>query len=603
MIEPLELRIAPAAMIELNEVKVLYPDIAVPGDKVLSSVEIKNSGDVKFNGFRGLHLYLSTDPALDDADLLLGELPDISLVLKPGQSKTVGVSFRLPELNLPTPDFPSGNGFLIAELRKDGSPVDTQASNGFLHQFKFGNIGLRKNVILRGADGDGTEFSFGLSGLGTGTLTVGGGVVDLSLAGTDAKSDAVVGSRRSGSSDAFITLRSITGGALDNLLMPSVDVQQNISFGGGIDTLILHDVGTPFGSDHLIELGPSLGKRVVMHEVVDMDLHFGGTLSSLTVANWTDLNGDPDLIGGTDVILGNIISKGDKKLGFPGNFAAGVDVGDDGSIHKANIDGTLVGAQWKAGFIHEIKADEMLYVDFTARDFDKLHLTGSLGTGTMGDIVNSTITITGATAVINTFDLRTTGRLQNVVINAPRTDITTIEADDWHQGTLTAVSLNKLDLSGDRKTPVRGDLDHVTIMLSGTGEDGKLDVGGIVSDTTISTSQPLSFAFGAMVRSSITATADIKSFVIEGYDLKTHPEQVFFTRSNVNAAAHTIKNVLVRNVDADPFLPAYGITADKVLNYTRRIETVKPPVWTHLVKLDTPIANIDPAGAYFLKIT
>jgi hypothetical protein len=177
-IEPLEPRIAPAAMIELAAVRVLYPDVAVPGDQVLSSVEIKNSGDLKFTGFRGLHLYLSTDPVFDDGiDLLLGELPDVPLNLKPGQIKSVGIRFTLPELKLPTPYFPSDDdAYVIAELRKDGAGVDTASSNGFAHVFKFGNVGLRENVVLRGEDGDGTDFSFGLHGLGTGTLAVAGGI-------------------------------------------------------------------------------------------------------------------------------------------------------------------------------------------------------------------------------------------------------------------------------------------------------------------------------------------------------------------------------------------------------------------------------------------
>ncbi len=468
LIEPLEPRIAPAANLILQNVISTLPGVSVPGDSGKVTFQLTNTGDEDATSTSGIHIFLSSDATLG-GDLLIGRFPDRNVAVPVGKTFKFSAPVEIPDLQLPSPQFPEGNIFVIVQFVGLGQVV---ASAPVQQVFQFGKVGDR-TVSLPFFEADGTSGKFVLGGgAGFGDLTVAGGAVDLVFAGTDAKTKTGISGAKGG--DGRVNLRNVTSPTPLGLLnLVGANLSGNVSLPGGVATLGLGDVG---GAGKSITIGPEVGEKGVgiqLGRVNDLDLTSQAGIRTLKIVDWQNPNVDPDTI--TAPFLTKLDVTGDKKAAVVGNFAASLLLNDlnakGQSIDNATINGILSGAWTIAaggGLVRKIVAGGTNQWTFTSiAGVDTLEVKGDLVgnrasaaitalffddikvAGTLGIFVRAT----GAAADGFSIENVIAGRADGSVIEANAGGIKKVSVGEWlNGGRIEADFLHTLHSTGKSGT-------------------------------------------------------------------------------------------------------------------------------------------------------
>lgn len=522
LIEPLEPRIAPAANLILQNVVSTLPAVSVPGDSGKVTFQLTNTGDDDATGTSGIHIFLSSDATLG-GDLLIGRFPDRNVAVPAGKTFKFTAPVELPDLQLPSPQFPEGNIFVIVQFVGLGKVA---ASNPVQQVFQFGKVGDR-TVSLPFSDADGTTGKFVLGGgEGFGDLTVGGGTVDLLFTGTDAKTKTGVSGAKGG--DGRVNLRDVTSPTPLGLLnLVAANLSGNVSLPGGVDTLGLGDVG---GAGKSITIGPEVsgkGVGIQLGRVNDLDLTSQAGIRVLKIVDWQNPNVDPDTI--TAPFLTKLDVTGNKKAAVTGNFAASLFL--DGvnakgqSIDNATLPGTLSGAWTIAaggGLVRKIVAGGTNQWTFTSpAGVDTLEVKGDLignrasaaitalffddikVTGTLGIFVKATGAAPDGFAIENV----TAGRGDGSVIEANSGGIKKVSVGEWlNGGRIDSDFLNTLQSTG--KSGAGDFTANLTLAAPAPvkgGTLGKATIEGALRPDPAATSWTIDGDIGSITAGSIAA--------------------------------------------------------------------------------------------------
>lgn len=451
-IEPLEARIAPAAMLHTTSVVAKILPTTVPGDSVSVKFTVENQGDTAFTGTSGIHLQLSPDAIATTPlnDYFVAEFEDQPMGIGPGDSKTFTKSFKMPALNLPSPSVPSGTYYVVVDVRQaDNYGIDVSDPTSYV--FQFGQVGDRKGVILRASDGDGTQASFKLSGEGTGQLQPGGGVVNLAFGGVDA--NTIAGATAAGGDGAVLLHDIGFAGPMKGIVMPGVNADGNITFGAGLEGIQLKKIGTA-AAHTVLTLGAGDGKPTKMRfeKVTEMDFNIARGITSLTLGEWDNTNGAADNLNAPFI---QKLALGDPKAGLPGNFEGNLNLtsadGKGFALMKATSGGQL-GGTWTvtgAGKVGDISAksasqwkllaDQAVDDVFIAGDFVGSTASPALRASIFGDIkvggkLQASIEATAGNAKGVAIEKLVASDVNGINVEAPQGGIPLIDVGQWLGG-------------------------------------------------------------------------------------------------------------------------------------------------------------------------
>lgn len=498
-IEPLESRIAPAYLLNVTDVTIKLPAVVLPGDSGSVTFTITNNGDSIYNDDHGIIVELSPDNDPLGASIEVVHDENSVPVIKPGDSKRITKTFKVPPLQLPNPEIPEGMVFVVVDVRASG---DYGVSEGRPYVWKFGNVdGRTGSLKLPVEDSDGTLVSFKLSGKGTGHIVApGNSTANLEFTGTDLASAAGMTGR---GGNGAILLDNISANApMGQIKMLEIDTRGDLSFPQGLKTgLQLRDVGIMGPTDHSLTIGSGTGTdqavKLVFRSVKDMEFGVTPGISSLFVNEWLSPNGNPDAI--STKFLGRL--KTAAKGEFSGDFHANLAITSGNAkmvgLESAVIDGNMRGTIWTIGFMDPVNVGPIsaaIVENFQLKttgavkeiEFEGLNNAG-LADGTValealsfGDIViggtvrASVIRALGATVdkvAINTLDV---GEVLDLSVEATAGGIMKITANRWNSSdTITTKFIGALNIQGDR-SGLEGDTD---LSLNLNGPD-KITEGG-----------------------------------------------------------------------------------------------------------------------------
>ncbi len=447
-IEPLETRIAPAAILNVTDVSAKLPAVAVPGDSGSVTFTITNNGDMDFTSDSGIIIELSSDANPLGASIEVGHFENSTPAIKAGDSKTITKAFKIPPLQIPNPVLPAGSVFVIVDVR---ASADYGVSEGHGYVFQFGQVGDRK-VSLPAIDGDGTKVTFKMSGAGLGELQPAGGAVDLAFAGVDKTS--IAGATAAGGDGAVLLNDIGSATAIKGLVMPGVSANGNLVFTEGLLGLQLKHIGSAAAHTVLnVGAGDNAPAKMRFEKVTEMDFNIARGLTSLTIGEWDNTSAGADTL--TALFIDKLTVDG-KKLGLTGNFEANLNLTGENAagvaLGKATLSGGINDSQWSVatGSVKEIVADSanqwLLDVPngFVNDIFIKKNLIGNkttpaLEAQTFGEIkvtgqLDASIKATLANAKNAAIDKLSASQVTGITVEAPAGGINKVDVGEWTGG-------------------------------------------------------------------------------------------------------------------------------------------------------------------------
>ncbi len=425
------------------------------GDEYDIPVTISNIGDTSSQGLATFRLVASEDLDVSGDDFLLGQFEDVAIDLIPEQEQTFRFQGTVPfDPGLAPltgdPDQPRPAYNLLVEIVPGSKSVDREKDNNVINHNQSGRIvtldvrwafgevenrrGSTKFVIVQEDELDpdfGQVVTFQLNGDGVGELLLdeASGRFGVVLSGTSEKTKVKV--KVKGGQDGRFLIGGITA---DSPVMvfdgKTVDLLGDADFSGGLAQLKLGDVDAS-----VITIGPAVNAKPI---TVELDRASGvqiDSLSAIKSLRVSQMLSDPGDAGSvTAPSIAKLDVRGNKKRGLGGHFQAGLDLdGSDGAkktLGRVKIAGDLGGGgsalQWDvAGAVGQIDVkggvqDWQLQVD---GDMDKLKA---------GVIQNAHLNLEGG--------------------------IKSVDAVQWDDGQITAVSVGSIRIKGDKKDPaIHGD--------------------------------------------------------------------------------------------------------------------------------------------------
>lgn len=333
--------------------------IIVPGDVGAATVTLTNNGAGQLAANVDVKFYLSkaggTEPngtVVDPTDLLVGQLLAQPVSLAGGASVDLIGNIRVPA-QLPAAAAPyrlivevkTATGSTVTELFTD----DNNAIDGDVHALvtqvgtvSVQNFGTRIIPKLLYSAPDGDRVALRLTGSGTGTVTVAGTEVNLSVIGTTADSVLTAKSKVAGERVALHDIH--IANAVGFVNFRNVNTDGHITASGGVQNLTLGDVS----GDRSLIIGALLpenavGATIQLGRVTDLSIESDQPIAALTAKQWLDTTGGDDRITTPALGILNILGAPAKGSipAAPGDFEANVDVSAGGLITSINIAGFL----------------------------------------------------------------------------------------------------------------------------------------------------------------------------------------------------------------------------------------------------------------------
>ena len=254
----------------------------------------------------------------------------------------------------------------VVNTNEDFARIDMQAlAAGIL---AMNTLSFEAGMSARYADADGTWVTVTLTGPGQGSVVftpgVAGEAVRIELFDTTDLSTLTITTATQAGSTTVGDL--IVSGSLQSLDAAQVDLAGELTFTGGIGTLVLGDV-TGGGTITIgRELATSEAAVLRFDRVEDLSIDSAAPLRSITAIDWRDRDGTPDRINAPS--LEQLAIRGSRARGVAGDFEADLNlISTHGSATEADraevvlgyvqIAGALSDANWQvAGSIGRIDA-------------------------------------------------------------------------------------------------------------------------------------------------------------------------------------------------------------------------------------------------------
>ena len=184
-------------------------------------------------------------------------------------------------------------------------------------------------------DGDGTQVTFALNGIGSGEVASTAQGFDVTVSGSNA-STAVSVTTAGGDGRAKLHNLDVTG-SLQAFTGANVDLTGDIDVSGTLGALTLGNIGAP----HQIAVaGTGVALQFTAGDVVDLSLDVASAIGSIHVERWLDLDSVPDVVRTPSI--GTLKSTGDfnASLELTGQGVVGF------ALTSANIGGAIGGGLW-----------------------------------------------------------------------------------------------------------------------------------------------------------------------------------------------------------------------------------------------------------------
>ncbi len=477
-LEPMERRVMLTAdLVGFFGSNINLPMPLVPGDRVNVPIIVENIGDMEAQGEIRIDLFVVPRGGdIADDQEPIGEIEDIEGTLDSGDDAVFRFRDVIPfdEDNLPPGDYdllaeivvisgavgddPSNN---VIEFIKDGEVTTTDRVE-FTVAWQFGNVPGRSGntkLIAINDDDDPTDPEAGevvtasLTGAGYGEVIFDGIIPDGTIQFFDTDTSTKVKLTVKGG-DGEVEIGSLEAdepiGSFDG---KDVLLQGNADFDGGIDKLVLGNIGEDPGSaggvgPHEIFIGGSVDDKPVtiqFGQAEDLSLTSERPIKSLKVVEWLEGDGFANAL--TAPSLGKFDVTGERGSDtILGNFEADLTLdGSDGAkktLDNAKIGGGIEAATWNitgdTGKIQALGADAAT-INVLDGDLDSLKL---------GQVENTSLNVEG--------------------------NVKSLEAGDWEGGVVVADSVKSIKTKDDKKDDdVNGDF-SVTLNLN--EDDEELDV-------------------------------------------------------------------------------------------------------------------------------
>ncbi len=301
----------------------------------------------------------------------------------------------------------------------------------------------------------------------------------------------------------------------------------------------------------------------------------------------------------TGAVAGKLRAHHFDDVTFIGDFSGELKaLGDKAHLNDLTAGKISGGVVEATGVIYNVTAEEWNTGSIKGSTIDLLKITGSTAKGLAGNLAFVNITTTDAAeGTLLGLDLVALGSLTSVNMSMAAT-LNSIQADEWIGGTATTRRFGSLDLGGDVRRNLQGDLVGVTITSTATA--------GRIPNVTLSGTADnahLTFAIGAsnlIFGRMYDSTVDVLGQEIKHFEIKTlGTGGTAFRASQVTAGR--INEIIVRNVDEGGGGNDYGITVDSLGSYTR---IAGGTVESSESNLDSaPNGNpVDSAGKYRLVV-
>jgi hypothetical protein len=360
------------------------PDVVVAGDVGVASVVLTNSGDALARGHVTVKFYGSTDGFLDTADALLdtGRSLDNRLIsVAAGRTVTLRARFAIPQT------LATGTYYLLAKVESSDIAESSTANNLAVSSRTvdlvrdFGSVDTRSNVRFSLTDSDGSLVTFILTGGGTGHVTDSGGVVNLTLDNTTARSNLSIVAR--GGEDRLTTVGNITiNGPINVISASTVNLTGNLTINGDARTILLRDITGPSA----ITIGGTTPVVLRAANVANATINSTAPIRSLLVTSWVDNDATADVI--TAPYITALVSRGEFAAGLS---LSGVGAAGDITLRSAVITGDLSATDWSiTGNATSIVTRGSIGADWTARISGSLRVLNVLGSFA-GDVVANSI--------------------------------------------------------------------------------------------------------------------------------------------------------------------------------------------------------------------
>ena len=507
-------------------------------------------------------------PTIDRATLTIVEDADEGIVTIDPDTQVITYT--------PGPAFDGGDSFTYTvaddvELESDVATVAVGFAAGTLLGTFFNSTDLTITI-------NGVDVTFRLTGNGLGTVACGGGEdIDVDLAGTDTKSRHAI--TTSGGDNTFLVHDITADGSIASITAATTDLGGDVTIPGTITSIHMANVA---GNHTLDILGTTSGILVhlVFADVVDLVINSGIAIQTLIVDSWTDTDNEQDAINAPAI---------NKKLHSRGAFEANLNLsrsnGAATTLASARIDGTMSNVTWTitgnvgsiitetlnsfalivnrdadfGGIVRTLRFGQIFgtsnitvegaIFSFTAANWSagtlqaeqvrSIRILGIRGNRLVGNF-NADLTLTGGT-----IKGHRVSRVQ--VVNTISTGTWTIDgtvgsiqATEWDQGELNAVSVQSISIRRDNRNNTGGNCKIDMTLQGGTAHRrlGRLfverqvrtstwvidgPVGAMIIDTmvrlklTLNASVPL-FRVGRATESNITVTGRITRLLAEEWN-------------------------------------------------------------------------------------
>jgi hypothetical protein len=311
---------------------VKLPPAYVPGDRGIVELSINDIGDGPAKGLVGVSLFASLSSTFDSTafPIAIDGRTQISVNLVGGQSERVGVEFTVPT-NLEAANY-TYFAALAPSTNFTAVQVDSVPAAGITNAasvLAFGAVGAHRGYRLTGTTSNGTSFTVGLTGPGTGVLTDDAdGAISLSVTGTNGGSTLSI-------SSTGVSLDSLTDAApLGTLLAATTTVTGSVSLTGSVRTFT---IAGAINSN--IFLGGGVANVLSLGTMQSTSLFSAAAVHSMTLNSYSNT--------GNDVITTAWI----QTLTCAGDFGADLFINGgvgrrDLGLTTVNIGGIVGNAVW-----------------------------------------------------------------------------------------------------------------------------------------------------------------------------------------------------------------------------------------------------------------
>ena len=327
------------------------PSPAIPGDRVKARLEITNLGETDAVGRGDIEIFASPDATFDETDLLVAQLSNRRIRLRPGQSRKERIRFDLPA------DLPPGDYHIMARIQPSAGIEESDATNNTATTetphpvvWMFGDLDDRRGTGLTVEDSNGQRISFTMKGAGSGTVEAGPEGLDVQLDGTDRRSSVrilpAVRDDRPAVHDVTIN------GSLKAIDARWVDLLGDLNAAGTVRSLRFDDArgghGITLGVD---ELGGGAPTSLTFDQVSDLSIVALTRIDRIEATTWRDTDGAADLIEAP--ALDRIEIRGNHRSNIAGDLDADLRLSgaavdpDDLTLGEALVDGSITDRHWQ----------------------------------------------------------------------------------------------------------------------------------------------------------------------------------------------------------------------------------------------------------------